>query len=296
MTMANSTEKVKHKPSKKVVLEDVLTSLQDLVNNEFADEFADTPRSRDTDDAPNVLKKGGGSSTAGLRKRGRPRKHPLPPTDAAAHTNSGADPGKEKAAAEPDSYTYSQEQADLFAETHAGEESTRRTLKKPKKAPTTPASTVTPAAAKPASKEIHRPELETAGEQTNLKVVGGQVTARKNESRQDDMANKSSNTAAHLDPVNFDPDASLGWADDIPVLTEVIDPQSLNPQSLNMDQLQEVVDRSLERKDLAPEAREIAIKVAARLNIEMRESGKQLDIKTIMRLQALLKEALEPKD
>ena len=47
--MANSSENVKHKPSKKVVLEDVLTSLQDLVNNEFADDFADAPRSRDAD-------------------------------------------------------------------------------------------------------------------------------------------------------------------------------------------------------------------------------------------------------
>ena len=99
------------------------------------------------------------------------------------------------------------------------------------------------------------------------------------------MAHKPSNTAEH-----FDSDTSLGWADDIPVLTEVVD-----PRTLEMKQLQDVVDRSLERKDLAPEAREIAVKVAAKLNIEMRQSGKQLDIKTIMRLQALLKEALEPK-
>ena len=288
--MANSTENVKHKPSKKVVLEDVLTSLQDLVNNEFADDFADAPRSREAD-APNVLKKGGAASAAGLRKRGRPRKHPLPLAGAADQVEKVADPGREKAESEPDDYTYSQEQADLFGETRPTDEADRNAVKKPEKQVTKTARIAKPGKAKPVVKEISRPELETPREQTNLKVVGSQETARKQESKQDDMVNKPSNTAAHLDPGAPVPDASLDWADDIPVLTEVVD-----PQSLNMQQLQDVVDRSLERKDLAPEAREIAVKVAAKLNIEMRESGKQLDIKTIMRLQALLKEALEPKD
>jgi hypothetical protein len=41
-------------------------------------------------------------------------------------------------------------------------------------------------------------------------------------------------------------------------------------------------------------ARDLAIRVVAKLNIEMRKAGGQgLDIKTILRLQRLLKEALE---
>ena len=101
------------------------------------------------------------------------------------------------------------------------------------------------------------------------------------------MANKSSNTAENLTG-----QAPLNWADDIPVLTEAVD-----PEALGMGELQDMVDQSLADKNLTPEARDIAVKVAARLNIEARQSGgEQLDIKTIMRLQALLKEALEPKD
>jgi hypothetical protein len=289
--MANSSGNVKHKPSKKVVLEDVLTSLQDLVSNEFADDFVDTPRTRELDKTPNVLKKGSGTSAPGLRKRGRPRKHPLPPAEAADPVGTRPTPAREQVKGEPDAYTYSQEQADLFGETSPAPADTRKAPKKPGKQASKPVRAAKPVTPKPVIKEFSRPELETPREQTNLKVVGGQETVPRQEFKQDDMTNKPSNTAEHLDP-----DASLDWADDIPVLTEIVDPQSLATQALNMDQLQDVVDRSLQRKDLAPEAREIAVKVAARLNIEMRESGKQLDIKTIMRLQALLKEALEPKD
>jgi len=290
--MANSTENVKHKPSKKVVLEDVLTSLQDLVRNEFADDFADAPRTRDAE-APNVLKKGSASEAAGLRKRGRPRKHPLSspitvsaPTPVSPVETTGP---VEKPVAEKESYTYSQEQADLFGEALPTAGSAKKTGVKPGGNATRPRQTGKPVAAKPVAKKMLHRELETPHRPANLKVAGRPEPVSGPDTSKDftkhDMASKPSNTA-----INLDQDTSLGWADDIPVLTEIVD-----PRSLNLTQLQEVVDRSLERKDLAPEAREIAVKVAARLNIEMRESGKQLDIKTIMRLQALLKEALEPK-
>ena len=283
--MANSTENVKHKPSKKVVLEDVLTSLQDLVRNEFADDFADSPRTRDAE-APNVLKKGSASETAGLRKRGRPRKHALStPAIAPVLTTSSV----EKPETEKENYTYSQEQADLFGEALPTAGSVNKTRVKPRENVARTRQTAKPATVKPAVKKMVPTELETPRRQANLNVASRpEPVSRPDTSREfkkHDMATKPSNTA-----VNLDQDASLGWADDIPVLTEIVD-----PRSLNLTQLQEVVDRSLERKDLAPEAREIAVKVAAKLNIEMRESGKQLDIKTIMRLQALLKEALEPK-
>jgi len=292
--MANSTENVKHKPSKKVVLEDVLTSLQDLVNNEFADDFADAPRSRETESAPNVLKKGGAAKAAGLRKRGRPRKHPLPSESPKAPEpvrKVAAQPVEQKDTSEDDDYTYSQEQADLFGDRPAVAKSVKKAGKLPGKKVLRPDRPAKSAKQNPVAENISRPKLETPHEQTNLKVVGGDETAKQQKTKQDDMAIKPSNTAKHLEPDTSAANASLDWADDIPVLTEEVD-----PQTLGMRQLQDVVDRSLERKDLAPEAREIAVKVAAKLNIEMRESGKQLDIKTIMRLQALLKEALEPKD
>jgi len=286
--MANSTENVKHKPSKKVVLEDVLTSLQDLVRNEFADDFADSPRTRDAE-APNVLKKGGASEAVGLRKRGRPRKQPLSPPTPTPTLSKAASGTVEKSGEDRETYTYSQEQADLFGETRPATEPAGKTRAKTEQKAAATRQTIKPAVAKPVAKERVPAELETPHRPANLKIASQPNPVSRpdtsKEFKKHDMASKPSNTA-----VNLDQDASLGWADDIPVLTEIVD-----PRSLNLTQLQEVVDRSLERKDLAPEAREIAVKVAAKLNIEMRESGKQLDIKTIMRLQALLKEALEPK-
>jgi len=280
--MANSPENVKHKPSKKVVLEDVLTSLQDLVNNEFAAEFADSAPRRTDQPAPNVLNKG---STPGLRKRGRPRKYPLSTDEATEASRNSKNTPKEVVVLEPDNYTYSQEQGDLF-----GEHAPRPGVEK-KRAKPTPQPKAVPV--NPPQRHKSRAELESARNPANLKVVDGPKARAEKEPRKNSMKSKQLNTAEHLGAVDQNTGnnaASLDWADDIPVLTEEVDPHSLDVQ-----QLQEVVDRSLKQKDLAPEARAIAVKVAARLNIEMRESGQQLDIKTIMRLQALLKEALEPK-
>lgn len=260
--MPRSTETLKHKPSKKVVLEEVLASLQDLVNNEFHDESANQAEPVDaTENTPNVL-----SKPATPRKRGRPRKHPLPEPAAKV----------EKAAPESADYTYSQEQADMFGEPIPG---------KPKRG-----RVATPPARKQASsplpaRRIHRerqePKLETTPKPATLRGVYNRKPDPVPDKPEKDMPNKSSNAAS----------SELNLADEIPVLTEVVD-----PRELNMDTLQDVVDQSLARKDLAPEAREIAVKVAAKLNIEARkEGGEQLDVKTIMRLQALLKEALEPK-
>ena len=69
----------------------------------------------------------------------------------------------------------------------------------------------------------------------------------------------------------------LNW-DDIPVLHEVVAPPP-EPDSHS-----------------TREAREIAVKVAAALNIETRKKGgDSLDIKTIMRLQSLLKQELQDR-
>ncbi len=69
----------------------------------------------------------------------------------------------------------------------------------------------------------------------------------------------------------------INW-DDIPVLNEVVAPP---PPPDNVT---------------TREAREIAIKVAAALNIEVRKKGgKSMDIKTIMRLQSLLSQELHDR-
>jgi len=291
--MGNTTETLKHKPSKKVALEEVLASLQDLVNNEFADDAANQAESGQT---PNILSNAhpGGAP----RRRGRPRKHPLPeipeikeapavPVETGAGTNS-----------EAVDYTYSQEQADLF-----GKSPEKSARKRQKPAPPQPQGSQAQAGRSTEAKKPARPakpvrkaplvlggELETPAKRANLRVVESQEMAPPKQTETNeftsDMSSKSSNTAENRSPQN-----NLDWADDIPVLTEVVD-----PSELNIGDLKDVVDQSLARKDLAPEAREIAVKVAAKLNIEMRkEGGSQLDVKTIMRLQALLKEALEPK-
>lgn len=258
----------KHKPSKKIALEEVLVSLQDLIQNEFADEAENesagnpTEPAAQTDNAPNVLNKGTGQA----RKRGRPRKHP----ETTASRSGRSD---------PESYSYSQEQAELFAELPATD------AKKPKKegpkAKTASTDTATAVNKKTA------PKLETTQNRANLRIISNPKPVAQQETDIETMANKSSNTAENLTD-----QAPLNWADDIPVLTEAVD-----PEALGMGELQDMVDQSLANNSLTPEARDIAVKVAARLNIEARQSGgEQLDIKTIMRLQALLKEALEPKD
>lgn len=259
-----SVQMPKHKPSRKVALEEVLVSLQDLIQNEFADEAenesVDTPpKSAGQADTPNVLNKGANPA----RKRGRPRKHPHPDASRSARS-------------EPESYSYSQEQAELFGEPPTAETNTANSGAK---------TALTDAI--PAAKKKSAEELETTQNRANLRIVSNPKPVTQPETDSETMATKSSNTAESLTD-----QAPLDWADDIPVLTEAVD-----PEVLGMGKLQDMVDQSLADKSLTPEARDIAVKVAARLNIEARQSGgEQLDIKTIMRLQALLKEALEPKD
>jgi hypothetical protein len=73
--------------------------------------------------------------------------------------------------------------------------------------------------------------------------------------------------------------------DDIPVLEDVV----MTPLTLEA----EPTAATPPRPD-PQHARDLAIRVVAKLNIEMRKAGGQgLDIKTILRLQALLKEALD---
>jgi hypothetical protein len=73
--------------------------------------------------------------------------------------------------------------------------------------------------------------------------------------------------------------------DDIPVLEDVV----MTPLTLEA----EPIAATPPLPD-PQQARDLAIRVVAKLNIEMRKAGGQgLDIKTILRLQALLKEALD---
>lgn len=286
--MGKPTETLKHKPSRKVVLEDVLASLQDLVSNEFSDESANEAGNASPDPA----------ATAGEpRGRGRPRKHPLPEP---RHTRANVTRDRQVEEMEKSDYTYSQEQADLFGELPA--KTKRGRMPPPTRGSGKPRSRPIKLQSSPSAPEKTGP-LDSSPEPATLRITGSETISTrpdqpyqpkcqdpgqpgpvngKQEPRPRNMNSKSSNSAQQ---------ANLTWADDIPVLTEVVE-----PHELNMSDLQDVVDQSLARKDLGPEAREIAVKVAARLNIEARkDGGNQLDVKTIMRLQALLKEALEPK-
>lgn len=193
---------------------------------------------------------GAGAADAAPRKRGRPRKYPL--------TRGRG-------------YSYSQEQGDLFGTLTPVDEA------KP---------TETPSERQKTSQSAKRTpkKLETGQIRTNLKVVDSRnPTSNERKPARINMA-KNSNQAAQTpeDPV------SLNWADDIPVLTDIVDDMLAAAEAESAEPIV---------KTPTPEARAIAVKVAAKLNIEMRETGGEpLDIKTIMRLQSLLKEALEPKD
>ncbi len=289
-TAENTAKALKHKPSKKIALEEVLVSLQDLVSNEFADKNATSdsasPREETASDQPNVLHASGAGSAVKGRKRGRPRKHK--PAEI-----------RPEQPAEPDDYTYSQEQKDLFtmppAELETRVKSAKPTPKQNKVQNKTQNKTAkTP---KPAVKKLAT-TLETHQIPTKLELAEQASPDRSSSKTSRDpiepkpMAQESTSSAENLPEQSYEEQSSLGWADDIPVLTDVVDLDEIDTA-----QLQNAVDQSLANKDLTPEARQIAVKVAAKLNIEMRESGgEQLDIKTIMRLQSLLKEALEPKD
>lgn len=259
--MGNTADKPKHKPSTKVTLGEVLASLKDLVRNEFYDPSEDSSVTGNQDEASKAASQTAGSISGQPRKRGRPRKYPLTRVQ---------------------DYSYSQEQGDLFGELPHTDEpeperlpgASARESERPK-----------PVAKRPTIK------LETGQIRTNLKVVGnrqpatdtGQTPSNERKPARIDMA-KNTN---HAEQAPEDP-VSLNWADDIPVLTDIVE-----------DLLSATEEPATEPrpKTPAPEARAIAVKVAAKLNIEMRETGgEQLDIKTIMRLQSLLKEALEPKD
>jgi hypothetical protein len=272
--MRKSSDTLKHKPSRKVVLEEVLASLQDLVSNEFADGSASVADS--SEQSPRVL-------SNGPRKRGRPRKHPLPDSPPAKRRPVSSRHDRQSDSDDTD-YTYSQEQADLFGGA-AQMDSGNGALASPSAHAPDPA-TRDDSADWPGQAT----ELENGARRATLRVVGSDTPATARDRPRDPMNSKSANKFANTHPAATESEP-LNWADDIPVLTEAVE-----PDELDMSQLRHVVDESLARKDLAPEARAIAVKVAARLNIEMRrDGGAQLDIKTIMRLQDLLKEALEPK-
>lgn len=286
--MGKPTETLKHKPSSKVVLEDVLASLQDLVSNEFSDESANEAGNTNPDP----------STTGGEpRRRGRPRKYPRPEPERAVSKTAAE-------TAEKSDYTYSQEQADLFGKPPVKPRANARQGRIPPltRADDKPRSRPIKLATSPAAAE-KLGQLDSPPEPATLRNTGGETVSTQpkqqhQRKRQGSVTAGPANGEQEPRPENMNSktrnsakEANLSWADDIPVLTEVVE-----PHELNMSDLQNAVDQSLARKDLGPEAREIAVKVAARLNIEARKDGSnQLDVKTIMRLQALLKEALEPK-
>ncbi len=120
----------------------------------------------------------------------------------------------------------------------------------------------------PPSVDAFRLEMGEAPEPDSETVIQPATSSAGKRSRDDKTESGTHYTGAQVE---------INW-DDIPVLHEVV----ALPPALDNVTIQE--------------AREIAIKVAATLNIEARkQGGESMDIKTIMRLQSLLSQELHDR-
>lgn len=118
-----------------------------------------------------------------------------------------------------------------------------------------------------------RAELSTlfADDTTAVSAAPSDASERIDTTRGAEIAAAHDDSSAHADPEQ----TSINW-DDIPVLNEV-------------------VDLPTQAAAAAPNARTVAVRVVARLNIELRKAGTApLDPAIIDRLEHLLREALDP--
>ena len=241
------TQAPKHKPSTKHTLHEVLNSLQDVLNNELADEN-DTAATAPAKKAPNVihsrsrdevlssLKALIGSAAAG---------EPLP------RPNPGTAPG-----------------TDGLSE--IGED-----LKSPRRADTSdPAESAPqtgPADNVPSAEEFHLEMEEPVPSQPVPDADPAPVSEETRSQTPPATQGRTRGIRKRIKPTQIE----IGW-DDIPVLNDIVAPA---PQELDVE--------------ISPEIREIAIKVAAALNIELKRAGKEtLDVKMVMQLQSLLQQEL----
>jgi hypothetical protein len=230
------TQAPKHKPSTKHTLHEVLNSLQDVLNNELADE-SDAPTAR-SNQSPNVL-------------HSRSRDEVLSSLKALI----GA-----AAAGEPLPSPDSQSPAAAAGLSEIGED-----LKAPGGAEvpdsTDPEPVIDPEDAVAPAEEFHL-EMEDPVSTPDV--------------RETDPAPARETAPTRGKRKRIKPrQIEIGW-DDIPVLNDVVAPA---PEELDVE--------------ITPEIRDIAIKVAAALNIELKRAGKEtLDVKMVMQLQSSLQREL----
>lgn len=237
-----SDPRPKHKPSTKHTLHEVLNSLQDVLNNELADEDG-VRRSTEENKAeiPNVLHTrkrdevlSSLKALIGAAAAGEPLPTPQPPVDEAPE--SGEEPGQ------PDDVPPT-EAIDPYLE-HASESA--------------------------GTDEFHL-EMEDSlppAQDDRLETAPPAAAGRDRES---EVPSPASPRHRRRKPKQME----IGW-DDIPVLNEVVLPA---PEEINLE--------------ITPEIRDIAIQVAAALNIELKRAGKEtLGVKVVMQLQTLLQREL----
>jgi hypothetical protein len=298
--MIDPGEKPKHKPSQKHTLDEVLRSLQDMIRHELVDIPAKktagtdtTPRAHDADihadleKALETLKSDLEDSL--LRTSG-----PIPfeslnsllpvlgaPADASPRTAPGPAAHGTGAAVlmDPPPYTARKELPALHPD-HAPAEA---------RAPTAPARVnqrdlpfldgVTPTGSTPTPMREHAPSSTRPG------LAG--VATQTDDTYQPQTTRDSLVSAALSNAEAIAREEAL-LADSIPLLTDAV----VFPEAAGEADAEEAVQ--LEAPLPTPDrARDIAIRVAARLNIELRKSGRRgLNTPAIIRLAQLLRDAL----
>ncbi len=283
--MTDPGEKPKHKPSQKHTLDEVLRSLQDMIRHELVDVTAkktagaDTPpRAHDTDihtDLEKALETLKSSIEDSLLRTAGPIPFeslnsllPVLGTPAAHGTDAAV-------LMDPPPYTARKELSALHpdhapAETHA---STAPARVNQRDLPFLDG--VAPTGGTPTPMREHAPSFTRPG-------LAGVATTDNDTTPPDSLVSATLSDAEAI----AREEALL--ADSIPVLTDaVVFPEAASEADAGEAVQIEVPLPSPDR------ARDIAIRVAARLNIELRKSGKRgLSTPTIIRLAQLLRDAL----
>lgn len=243
------TQAPKHKPSTKHTLHEVLNSLQDVLNNELAEDEDKRSAAAPETKSPNVIHSRSRDEVLsslkaliGAAAAGEPLPRPERQSTAASGglSDIGEDLKPSEFAGAPDVADPEPEPETDLEDTVAAPEEFHLEMEEP--VPTQPLREADPDPAKESSEVRDAPAPKPA-----------RGRSRRSKPKQ----------------------IELGW-DDIPVLNDVVAPP---PEALDLE--------------LTPEIRDIAIKVAAALNIELKRAGKEtLDVKMVMQLQSLLQHEL----
>lgn len=260
-------KKMKHKPNARHTLSEVLHSLQDIVNNELANITDDDSNKLLTNTTPTLSKEDVMNSLREL----------IGDVAAVDNTLEQISPDKTPENKIVETEPAMDEDQDSEATVEEGiiiDDSIDQVVATPDdvefdiEPESDEALAINDAEIDPAPADEFKLEIEDPYAEKQNAIKNSRVDDNKNKERiSTDMAKAAS----------IGVQAEINW-DDIPVLHEVVAPP---PET----------GRTTTR-----EAREIAIKVAAALNIESRKKGGgSMDIKTIMRLQSLLSQELQDR-